>query len=239
MLRRVRRRFVAEVIVALDVPGRAPALELVRRLPPKASFFKVGLELFAHSGPSMVSELRAQGRRVFLDLKLHDIPNTVGAAAAAAAELDVDLLTVHASGGSSMIAAARAAVAGSGTRVLAVTVLTSLKGDDLDQVWGRKASVPSEEVARLADLAMESGAHGVVCSVHEASCLRRRFGPDALIATPGIRLAGDGADDQARVATPREARDAGADFLVVGRSVTRAADPAAAFDRVLEELERE
>lgn len=229
---------MAEVIIALDVPGRDAALDLVRRLPSSATFFKVGLELFVHSGPPVVKELRAMGRRVFLDLKLHDIPHTVGAAAAAAADLDVDLLTVHASGGAAMIAEARAALEGSRTRLLAVTVLTSLSGGDLDEVWGRRDATPPNEAARLAELGMANGAQGVVCSPREAACLRQRLGSAALIVTPGIRLAGDDAHDQARVATPREARDAGADFLVVGRSVTCAPDPGAAFAEVLRELEK-
>lgn len=228
---------MAEIIVALDVVDRDAALELIGRLPPSATFFKVGLELFVGSGPRVVRELRAIDRRVFLDLKLHDIPNTVRAAAAAAADLDVELLTLHASGGARMIADARAAVEGSRTRILAVTVLTSLTGGDLDEIWGKEGSTPPGEVARLAELAMANGAHGVVCSAREAACLRGRLGPDALIATPGIRLLGDGADDQARVATPREARDAGADFLVLGRSVTRASDPGAAYARATRELE--
>lgn len=228
---------MAEVIVALDVAGGDAALELVRHLSPQADFFKVGLELFVRAGPAIVNDLRALNRRVFLDLKLHDIPNTVRAAAEAAADLDVELLTVHAAGGARMIGEARAALEGGRTRLLAVTVLTSMAGTDLSQVWGREGVCPEEEVTRLAAWSVGNGAHGVVCSPHEAAGLRRDLGPDALIVTPGIRLAGDGRHDHARIATPRDAQTAGADFLVVGRSITRASDPRVAFAEIQRQLE--
>lgn len=228
---------MAEVIIALDVPGRDQAEDLVERLQPEACFFKVGLELFTRAGPSFVRELRDGGLRVFLDLKLHDIPNTVRRAVEAAAELEVDLLTVHATGGRRMIEEARAAVRGSRTRVLAVTALTSLDAVTLEAVWGRTAVDPRVEVVRLAALAMEGGAHGVVASPAEAAGLRARLGSGALIVTPGIRLAGDETHDQARVATPVDATRAGADYLVIGRPVSRASDPLGALKRIRAEVE--
>ncbi len=227
---------MAEVIVALDMPNREAAVGLVRSLD-RATFFKIGLELFVREGPSIAREIRASGRKVFLDLKLHDIPNTVARAAGAAAELGVELLTLHASGGSRMIAAARQAVEGSGTRLLAVTALTSMAASDLAEAWGRTGPSVEEEVARLADLGVRSGAHGVVCSPHEAASLRSLLGAKVVIVTPGIRLEGDPVHDHARAATPRFARDATADYLVVGRSVTDAPDPSAALAAVLAELE--
>jgi orotidine-5'-phosphate decarboxylase len=227
---------VAEVIVALDVPGRSAAEDLVHRLD-RARFFKVGLELFVREGPAIVRDLQASDRSVFLDLKLHDIPNTVAAAAGAAAELGVEFLTLHAAGGSRMIAAARRAVEGTGTRLLAVTALTSMTAADLEEVWGSSGRSMELEVRRLADLALGSGAHGVVCSPHEAAFLRAQLGPKGLIVTPGIRLEGDSSDDQARPATPVAAKRAGADYLVVGRSITRAPEPRAALAAVLHQLE--
>ncbi len=227
---------MAEVVIALDVPSHAAALDLVDRLPPEANFFKVGLELFITAGPPVVTELRSQSRRVFLDLKLHDIPNTVEAAARAAAELEADLITIHALGGPRMIEAARRAVEGSGTKLIAVTVLTSLSESDLAVTWGTSRPDRGEEVARIASLAIASGAHGVVTSAQEARQLRERLGPDLLIVTPGIRLYDDEHDDHAGVVTPRQAVRAGADVLVVGRSVTRAPDPREAFVRIHAEL---
>jgi orotidine-5'-phosphate decarboxylase len=227
---------LAEVIVALDVPGRSAALDLVGRLD-RARFFKVGPGLFIREGPAIVREIRATGRSVFLDLKLHDIPNTVAAAAGVAAELGVELLTLHASGGSRMISAARRAVEGSDTRLVAVTALTSMTAADLEEVWSGGGRTVECEVGRLASLAIGSGAHGVVCSANEAASVRARIGPQALIVTPGIRLEGDATDDQARFATPALAKAAGADYLVVGRSLTRAPDPRTALAAVLGELE--
>jgi orotidine-5'-phosphate decarboxylase len=229
---------MAELIVALDLPERAEALALVDRLGPDARFYKVGLELFTRVGPEVLRELRMRERAVFLDLKLHDIPNTVAAAAGAAAEHGVELLTVHASGGTRMISAAREAVEGSGTRLLAVTVLTSMSEAGLSLARGVPSS-PRDEVLRLADLAMEHGAHGVVASPLEVALLRARLGPDALLVTPGIRLGGEDAHDQARVSTPQEAVRAGADFLVVGRTISRATDPVEALAGVRAGMEME
>ncbi|HET8654646.1 MAG TPA: orotidine-5'-phosphate decarboxylase [Longimicrobiaceae bacterium] len=223
-------------VIALDVPSRREALDLVARLP-RADFFKVGLQLFTAEGPEIVRALRGEGRRVFLDLKLHDIPNTVAHAVEAAAALGVDLLTVHASGGPAMLRAARAAApVGGGTRLLAVTVLTSLGAPELAEVWGRGPLSAAREAPRLAALAARAGIDGVVASVHEVAAIRAEAGAGMRVLTPGIRLAGDAAGDQARVATPAEAARVGADYLVLGRTVTAAPDPAAALDRALGEI---
>jgi orotidine-5'-phosphate decarboxylase len=187
-----------------------------------------------------VRQLREGGRRVFLDLKFHDIPNTVARAVESAAALGVDLLTLHASGGSAMMRAARraAGVPGKGPALFAVTMLTSLSEPELAESWGRDEVRAEEEVVRLAALARDAAMDGVVASVHELPAIHERVG-GLRVLTPGIRLAGDDAGDQARVATPARAARLGADYLVVGRSVTAAADPAAAFERLLDELRGE
>ena len=225
-----------KVAVALDFPDRDRALALVDHLEGGARLFKVGLELFTRAGSRVVADLRDRGLDVFLDLKLHDIPNTVSRAVAAGVGIGAELLTVHATGGPAMIRAAREAAEGSGTRVLAVTVLTSLDSGEISTVRGAVTS-PREEVARLATLAWEAGAHGMVASAAEAALLRSLLGPDVLIVTPGIRLAGDDVHDQARVTTPGDAVRAGADVLVVGRSVTAASDPREALERIRSEME--
>jgi orotidine-5'-phosphate decarboxylase len=225
-------------IVALDVGGARAALALVERLP-QADFVKVGLQLFTVAGPDVVRELRSRGLRVFLDLKLHDIPNTVARAVESAAELGADLLTLHASGGEAMLRAARVAAGrpgAGGPGLLGVTVLTSLSGEELARAWGRASLEVDGEVLRLAAAAHDAGLDGVVASVHEAASIRAHTGGALRILTPGIRLAGDSAGDQTRVATPAEAVRAGADFLVLGRSVTAAPDPAAAYRRALDEV---
>lgn len=225
-----------EVIVALDYADPETAFDLVRRLP-EGTWYKVGLELFTRAGPPVVRRLAEEGRHVFLDLKLHDIPNTVAGAARAAAAMGVRLLTVHASGGEAMLRAAVAAVgeenarSAGHTRLLAITVLTSLDDRSLTTVMGDGANV-ERAVGRLAGLARESGVDGAVSSVGECRAIKLSCGPDFLVVTPGIRLAGEGAADQKRIATPAVARAAGADFLVVGRSITKADDPAAALDRI-------
>ena len=226
-------------IVALDVGRADEALALVERLGDAADFVKVGLQLFTAAGPQVVHELRARGCRIFLDLKLHDIPNTVARAVESAAELGVDLLTLHASGGAEMMSAARAAagvVGGTGPALFAVTVLTSLDAAGLARAWGRAELQLSAEVERLAELAADAGMDGVVASVHEIAPLRARLADRLAILTPGIRFAGSGRDDQTRVATPAQAAALGADYLVIGRAVTAAPDPRAAFARVLDEL---
>lgn len=235
---------MADVIIPLDRPTRADAMALVDRLGDAADFYKVGLELFGRTGPDVVRELRDRGKRVFLDLKFHDIPNTVRGAVAAAAALDVDLLTVHAAGGAAMIAAAREAAGEAAhatpstrrTRILAVTVLTSLGADDVTTLWGRDVSDVAGEVVRLAEAATGAGADGVVSSPREAARLREVLGPGALIVTPGIRPAGSELGDQRRVATPADAVSAGATHLVIGRPVTEAPDPARALDDILAEI---
>lgn len=232
--RAVRSATPPVAIVALDVAGEREAFELVDALP-RADYFKVGLQLFTAAGPDVVRELRARGRRVFLDLKLHDIPNTVARAVESAAALGVDLLTVHASGGAAML---KAAAAVEGPALLAVTVLTSLSDRELAEAWGRSAAESGAEAARLARIAADAGIHGVVASVHEIGAIRS-VAEELRVLTPGIRLEGDAAGDQTRVATPASAARLGADYLVLGRTVTAAADPAAALDRALAEIHGE
>jgi orotidine-5'-phosphate decarboxylase len=225
-------------IVALDVPGADEALALADRIP-DADFVKVGLQLFTAAGPEIVRELRRRGRRVFLDLKLHDIPNTVAGAVESAASLDVQLLTVHASGGLAMMRAARRAAGArgdGGPEIFAVTVLTSLSAAEVAESWGREPLEPSVEAARLAGLAADSGMDGVVTSVHEVEAIRAYTDGAVRVLTPGIRLAGGDAGDQARVATPARAAEAEVDYLILGRAVTAAPDPAAAYGQVLREL---
>jgi orotidine-5'-phosphate decarboxylase len=226
---------VAGLILPLDHPSAEEALELVDLLGETADFYKVGLELYTTAGPDVVRTLRERGKRVFLDLKLHDIPNTVRRAVQAAVKLDVEFLTVHASGGASMLRAARDAADGR-VRLLGVTVLTSLTGAEVEEVWGREIRSIRDEVARLAELSVESGVDGIVCSVLEAEWLRRIVPPGFVIVTPGIRPAGADRQDQSRVATPADAVASGSDFLVVGRPVTRASDPRAALSALLAEI---
>lgn len=228
-----------DVAVALDGMGLDDATILVDRLGPECRWVKVGLELYTRAGPAAVKRFTDRDKRVFLDLKLHDIPNTVASAVRAAADHGADLLTIHASGGATMVGAAREATQESGMslRILAVTVLTSMDENGLAAAWGL-GHTPSiaDEVVRLAEQATEAGAHGLVCSVLEAGLLRTRLGSDPLLVTPGIRLAGDATNDQARVATPAQAARAGADLLVVGRTITQAADPSTTFARVMEQV---
>lgn len=226
------------LIVALDLPGLAEAEALVGRLAGVVTTFKVGAPLFTAAGPAAVAMVRKHGGRVFLDLKYHDIPASVAGAVREAARLGVALLTVHASGGSAMLRAAAeaaAAAAPAGPRVLAVTVLTSLDRAALQRELGVPVAVAGH-VLHLAALARAAGVDGVVASPQEAARLRAALGPAALIVTPGVRPAGSPADDQARVATPAAARRAGADYLVVGRPVTAAADPVAAAAAILAEI---
>lgn len=227
---------MSQIIVALDYPSQREALALVDTLGDAADFYKVGLELYTREGPGMVRALKGRGKQVFLDLKLMDIPNTVERATAAAAETGADLLTVHASGGESMLRAAARAADGA-IRVVAVTLLTSLSADEIQNVWDRTLDSVRDEVLRLAAMSREAGVHGVVSSALEARDLRRMLGPDALVVTPGIRLAGGDRHDQTRVATPRDAVEAGASHLVLGRAVTAAADPVEALRRVRAEMD--
>ena len=225
---------MAQVIIALDVATLDEAMGLVDSLGEGTDFYKVGPELFTRAGHSVVQALTERDKRVFLDLKLHDIPNTVSRAVSRACELDVDLLTLHTTGGRPMMEAA-AKAAGDDLTLLGVTVLTSMTASDVEDSWGRGVEAIGEEVVRLARMAQESGIGGVVASVREVAPIREAVGSDLVVVTPGIRLAGDDAHDQARVSTPAEAVAAGADYLVVGRSVTRAPDPAEALRRVCEE----
>lgn len=224
------------LIVALDVKSSATAFRLVEQLGDAVSFYKVGSPLFTRSGPDIVKKLKANGKRVFLDLKFHDIPNTVGHAVSAAAAMNVDLLTIHASGGAAMIKAARDAAGDDGPRILAVTVLTSFGVDDAEQVWGKQLNSFREEVARLGQLAADSGAHGVIASPLEAETLKRRHGAEFLVVTPGIRPAGSKTNDQVRTATPGDAIRAGADYLVVGRPIIEAKDPVTVVAQMQEEM---
>ena len=222
-------------IVALDVPTAGDALALVRRLGAACRFYKIGSELFTSEGPPVVRAVRAAGCDVFLDLKFHDIPNTVREASRAAASLGVRLLTVHASGGADMV---RAAVdgAGAGCGVLAVTVLTSLDSAALAAAWGRDDVLVEQEVLRLAGVAASAGAHGIVCSGREAAAVRGVHGDTLALLIPGIRLAGGEAHDQARTSSPATASTAGARYLVLGRAVTEAPDPVGAMRQVHEQL---
>ncbi|HSA55853.1 MAG TPA: orotidine-5'-phosphate decarboxylase [Gemmatimonadaceae bacterium] len=222
-------------IVALDVPALAPALDLVRRLGDSCDFYKIGSELFTAVGPEAVRAIVSGGNRVFLDLKFHDIPNTVRSAARAAASAGASLLTVHAVGGADML---RAAVEGAGAScgVLAVTVLTSMDAALLGASWGRTAPAVVDEVVRLAGITAEAGAHGVVCAGAEAGPVKEAYGDRLAILVPGIRFAEDDAHDQRRVVTPAAAAAAGATYLVLGRAVTAAPDPAAAMRRARTEL---
>jgi orotidine-5'-phosphate decarboxylase len=224
------------VIIPLDVPSVSDAFALVDRLGDEADFYKVGFELYTRGGLEVVRELVSREKRVFLDIKLHDIPNTVARAVEAASDLGVDLLTLHASGGQRMMAAA-AEARSSHLKLLGVTVLTSMTTDEMASVWGREISSVRDEVLRLANLGKEAGLDGIVSSALEASWIRQKIGPSFLIVTPGIRPAGSDSDDQNRVATPREAVQSGADFLVIGRPITQADDPSAAFAAVLKEIE--
>jgi orotidine-5'-phosphate decarboxylase len=227
----------SRIIVALDFPDGPGALALASRLDPSTCALKVGKELFTAAGTELVRELVGRGFRVFLDLKYHDIPNTVAGACAAATRLGVWMINVHASGGAAMMAAAREAAERAAKEsgrarplLIGVTVLTSLTAADLASI-GVSAS-PEEQVLRLARLAKSQGLDGVVCSGREAAPLRRALGRDFLLVTPGIRPAGADLQDQARVMTPAQAIEAGADYLVIGRPIAAAADPVAALDAI-------
>jgi orotidine-5'-phosphate decarboxylase len=226
----------SRVIVALDYADAKSAMALVDRLQPSACKLKVGKELFTAAGPAFVATIAQRGFDVFLDLKFHDIPNTVAQACRAAAQLGVWMINVHALGGRGMMNAAREAIDSAPRRpnLIAVTVLTSMAEPDLREV-GIDAS-PLVEAMRLAELAAECGLDGVVCSAHEAAAIRDRLGSGFLRITPGIRLPEDGAGDQKRVMTPQLAIESGASYLVIGRSVTRAADPLAVLARINREI---
>lgn len=222
-------------IVALDLPDAATADRMVDELIDLCTFYKIGSELFTAAGPGIVEMVRRRGAAVFLDLKFHDIPNTVRGAVRSAAGLGAELVTVHVAGGRAMLEAA-ADAAGPSCRVLGVTVLTSMDERAIGNVWGRHALDMRAEVMRLAHLAAEAGLHGVVCSGAEAPFVRERYADRLATLVPGIRLAAGERQDQARVVTPRAAADAGARYIVLGRAVTGARSPREAMQAVLSDL---
>ncbi len=225
-----------KIIVALDYPQPAPALELVARLDCAKCRLKVGKELFTAAGPQLVEQFMRRGFEVFLDLKFHDIPNTVAQACKAAASLGIWMVNLHAMGGRKMMEAAREALAQVAypPKLIAVTVLTSLTREDLAEI-GIDAA-PAELVLRLAQLARDSALDGVVCSAQEAPLLRHHCGSEFCLVTPGIRPAHAAADDQSRTMTPRAALEAGSSYLVIGRPITRAPDPLRELQRIYEQI---
>lgn len=228
------------IIIALDC-DRETALALADKLAGKAVWVKAGMTLFYRYGPSIVDDMRARGLRVFLDLKLHDIPFQIRGAALSASLCGADILSIHGLGGAQMIAEGRAGAeeaaaerGGERTKLVAISVLTSMDQEALASIG---VEVPvAEEVARLASLAVGAGADGIVCSPQEAADMRALLGPDAMIVTPGVRPAGADAGDQKRIATPAAAIAAGASKLVIGRPITHAEDPVAAFEAIVDEL---
>lgn len=225
------------VIVALDYDSSDAALAMADQLDPALCRVKVGKELFTIAGPQLVRDLVARGFQVFLDLKFHDIPNTVAAAVRAAAQLGVWMVNVHASGGARMMEAALAALEPFGDDrplLIGVTVLTSTAPEELAEIGVNRSL--AEQVSALAGLVQRSGLDGVVCSAQEAQALRAQCGENFALVTPGIRPAGSAADDQRRIVTPAQALDWGSDYLVIGRPITAAADPARALQAILQEL---
>jgi orotidine-5'-phosphate decarboxylase len=225
------------LIIALDVSRSSEAQNIVRKIGEAAGTYKVGKQLFTAEGPQVVRDLVASGRKVFLDLKFHDIPNTVAGAVKNACELGVSMLTVHASGGTKMLRAAADAVAASSPKpiLLGVTVLTSFTEEDLQEL-GCPVGLPYQ-VVRLAGIALNAGCTGIVTSVHETVSVRRNLGEGFAIVTPGVRPAGSAVGDQARVATPTDAIRAGATHIVVGRPITGDPNPAQAARRIVEEMD--
>jgi orotidine-5'-phosphate decarboxylase len=223
------------LIVALDVSTASEAQKLVVRIGDAAGIYKVGLQLFTAEGPGIVRDLVSSGRRVFLDLKLHDIPTTVALAVKSASELHVDMLTIHASGGAAMLRAATEAAAGR-MNLLAVTVLTSLNDEDMEEIG--VAARLSDQVLRMANLARSAGCRGIVTSPREALMVRKAMGEGFAIVTPGIRSAGADTNDQQRTATPAQAISNGVSHIVVGRPITHASDPAKATQAIISEMEQ-
>jgi orotidine-5'-phosphate decarboxylase len=224
------------LIVALDVPDAASAARLVSQLENTCAWFKVGLELFVAAGPAVIEPLVARGHSVFLDLKLHDIPNTVASAVRSASRLGVRMMTLHAGGGPAMLAAAKAALDGIANppELLAVTVLTSMDQGQISAVGLERS--PEEQVELLARMGIGAGMRGFVCSPREVAALRALTGPQGVLVIPGIRPAGSATGDQKRIATPAEALRQGASYLVVGRPITQAPDPAEAAEAILKEM---
>lgn len=232
---RGRREPLDRLIVALDFPSAEMAMEMADQLQGVCRWFKVGMELYYAAGNTVVERLRERGFDVFLDLKLHDIPNTVAGAVRSVAGVGASLLTVHTSGGERMLrAAAQAASVPGAPRLLAITVLTSMDAAELNAVG--VVDAPAAQALRLAQLARGAGINGLVCSPEEVGALRELMGPNALLVTPGIRPTGAAVGDQSRIATPAEAIAHGASMLVVGRPITQAADPAQAAAAILEEI---
>jgi orotidine-5'-phosphate decarboxylase len=226
------------IVVALDFEQKSAALDLVSQLDPALCRLKVGKEMFTHFGPSFVTELQQRQFEVFLDLKFHDIPNTVAKAVQAAADLGVWMVNVHASGGSRMMNAAREALVKFGPDkplLIAVTVLTSMEQADLTELGINLT--PAEQVLKLATLTANAGLDGVVCSAQEAALLKQQFGQKFCLVTPGIRPSFAKTDDQKRVMTPNEALAVGVDYLVIGRPITKAADPLAALQAICQEIQ--
>lgn len=224
---------MSKIIVALDFENKQEALDLVAQLDPNMCRLKVGKEMFTYFGPQFVTVLQDQGFEVFLDLKFHDIPNTVAKACRAAADLGVWMVNVHASGGKEMMEAAREAleVLGAGRpRLIAVTVLTSMGQDGLTQIGVHKT--PQQQVVELAKLTQQSGLDGVVCSAQEAKELKVALGKEFTLVTPGIRPSGSNKDDQKRIVTPSQAIQNGSDYLVIGRPITKAQNPFAALEAI-------
>lgn len=221
------------IIVALDFPNAKLTHAFLNRIRGRHCKLKVGLELFIAEGPGFVEQLTRQGHQVFLDLKLHDIPNTVASACKSAANLGAWMMTLHASGGNEMLQAAHAAMSEGdhATKLIAVTVLTSLDQQQLHSI-GMQSSA-EECVIQLAKVALQAKMDGIVCSVHEAQAVRRRWGLQPMIVTPGIRLRDDNKDDQSRISTPQTANESGANYIVVGRPITQAKDPMYAMDQYL------
>ncbi|EDX87391.1 orotidine 5'-phosphate decarboxylase [Synechococcus sp. PCC 7335] len=240
-LERVEERIIDRIIVPLDVASQAEAIALVDRLP-QVTFWKVGLELFVSSGPAILSQLKSRGKRIFLDLKLHDIPNTMAGAGRAAGRYGVELLTVHAAaGGIALSAVKQAAIEGaqqsgnSPPRVIAVTLLTSISAEVLALELNVTMTV-EDYAEQMAQLAKASGLTGAVCSPHEATALKKICGEGFRLVCPGVRPRWAQKGDQQRAMTPSDALAAGADYLVIGRPITQAADPAAAFERICAEM---
>ena len=222
------------IIAALDVPTANEALTLAKAIAPAVGAFKIGKELFVAEGPDIVRRVRDTGAAVFLDLKFHDIPNTVAKAVTSAAQQDVQMLTVHASGGTAMLRAAQEAAGDNGPLVLGVTVLTSMDQQDLTELGIQKT--PAEQVHHLAKLATAAGLCGLVCSPQEIAPLREMLPAEVQLVTPGIRPAGSASGDQKRVMTPADAITAGADWLVIGRPIYAAGNPREAAEAIRESL---
>ncbi|NUN66386.1 orotidine-5'-phosphate decarboxylase [Pseudanabaena biceps] len=223
----------SRIIVAMDVPSVNQAIALCDRLP-QVSFWKVGLELFVADGSTILRELKSRNKKIFLDLKLHDIPNTVGCACRAATKYGADFLTIHASGGKAMMQAAQSEVEGSSTQLLAISLLTSISASELAS--DLKVNIPVASYAlQMVQLAQASGFTGAVCSPHEVTNLRSHLGDDFCLVTPGVRPTWSSSGDQSRVMTPQQAIAVGADYLVIGRPITTANDPVAAWDQICQE----